>query len=149
MTAAAEAAGYTVEFRAMDSHRAGTAQGWTNPKTKQIVVDASLTPGSQAATLAHELGHVYAGHCEPENDGKYHVGEGGCRGRFEVEAESVAYILGRSQGMDMDGGKLSAQYVAGWSRHDRDALRNSAESVSKATKKVLEAVPFRNTVDEG
>lgn len=149
MTAAAEAAGYSVEFRKMDSHAAGTAQGWTDPKGKKIVVDASLSPGSQAATLAHELGHVYAGHAEPENEGKYHVGEGGCRGRFEVEAESVAYILGRSQGMAMSDGKLSAQYVAGWSRHDKDALRDSAEAVSKAAKRALESAPFRNTVHEG
>lgn len=145
MEAAATAAGYTVEYREMDSHAAGTAQGWTNPKTKQIVIDASLSDGSQAATLAHELGHVYAGHCENLDD--YHTREGGCRGRFEVEAESVAYSLTRANGMSMDGSKLSAQYVAAWSSYDRDALRESAETVAKATKKVLESTKFRNVTD--
>lgn len=148
MVAAAKKEGYTVEFREMDSHAAGTAQGWTDPRRKQIVVDASQTPGSQAATLAHELGHVYAGHCEPDNADKYHVGPGGCRGRFEVEAESVAYTLTRANGMSMDGAKLSAQYVAGWSRHDREALKESAETVSKATKKILGSAPFRNATGE-
>jgi antirestriction protein ArdC len=148
MEAAAKEAGYTVEYRKMDSHASGTAQGWTNPKSKEIVVDASLTPGSQAATLAHELGHVYAGHCEPENDGKYHVGDGGCRGRFEVEADSIAYTIQRANGVQPgQATKLTAQYVAGWSRHDKDALKDSADAVSKATKKILEAVPFRNVKD--
>lgn len=147
MVAAAEALGYTVEFREMNSHANGTAQGWTSPRDKQIVVDASQTPGSQAATLAHELGHVAAGHCDPENDGKYHVGEGGCRGRFEIEAESIAYAITRANGMSMDGSKLSAQYVAGWSKHDKDGLRESAETVAKATKKVLESGSFRNVED--
>lgn len=144
MEDAAEAAGYRVEYREMDSHREGTAQGWTDPRSKTIVIDASLTEGSQAATLAHELGHVYAGHCEPDQLGHYHVGAGGCRGRMEVEAESVSYALTRANGMSHSGAKLSAQYVAGWSRHDPAALKQSADAVSKATKKILETVRFRN-----
>jgi hypothetical protein len=147
MVAAAEKAGYSVEFRNMDSHASGTAQGWSDPQNKQIVIDADLSEGSQAATLSHELGHVYAGHCEPDAMGKYHTGVGGCRGRYEVEAESVAYSLTRSQGMSMSQAKLSAQYVAGWSRHDKNALRESAETVSKATKKILDSTTFRNLVD--
>ncbi|GAB2732560.1 ArdC-like ssDNA-binding domain-containing protein [Nocardioides pakistanensis] len=147
MVAAANRAGYEVEFRQMDSHANGTAQGWTSPREKKIVIDASLTSGSQAATLAHELGHVHAGHVDGDL-GDYHTGPGGCRGRYEVEAESVAYALGRSQGMKMDGAKLSAQYVAGWSRHDKEALRESADTVSKAVKKILTDNDFRNTVED-
>lgn len=148
LTAAAEAKGYSVEFRNLDSHARGSAQGWTDPRGKSIVIDADLTSGSQAATLAHEVGHVYAGHCEPDAKGKYHTGEGGCRGRFEVEAESVAYSLARANGMSMDGSKLSAQYVAGWSRHDKDALRESAQTVAKTTTAILTSVPFRNLTIE-
>lgn len=144
MEEAAKAAGYTVEYREMNSFATGSPQGWANPKTKEIVVDASMAPGSQAATLAHELGHVYAGHCEPEHDGKYHVGEGGCRGRFETEAESVSYALVRANGMEGNSAKLSAQYIAGWSKHDKDALRECGTAVSKATKAILESTKFRN-----
>ena len=147
MVAAADKAGYQVEFRKMDSHASGTPQGWTDPHGKMIVVDASLSEGSQAATLAHELGHVHAGHCEPDALGKYHVGADGCRGRMEVEAESVAYVLTRSNGMSMSSGKLSAQYVAGWSRHDAAALKESADTVSKAVKSILESSDFRNAED--
>ncbi len=148
LEAAAKAAGYTVEYREMNSHSNRTAQGWTDPKSKVIVVDSALSRGSVAATLAHEIGHVYAGHCDPENDGKYHVGEGGCRGRFEVEADSVAYVVQRANGVyPGQATKLTAQYVAGWSRHDKDALRESADAVSKASKAILSAVPFRSVQD--
>lgn len=148
MESAAQAAGYAVRYEEMNSHANGTAQGWTDPRSKEIVIDSALSEGSVAATLAHELGHVYAGHCEPGNLDDYHVGPGGCRGRMEVEADSVGYALLRANGVQPGNAtKLSAQYVAGWSKHDPHALRESADTVSKATKKVLESTRFRN-VDE-
>ncbi|MGL5827847.1 MAG: ArdC-like ssDNA-binding domain-containing protein [Nocardioides sp.] len=144
MVAAAEKAGYGVEFRPMDSTRSATASGWSDGRAKRIVVDSDLSPGSQAATLAHELGHVYARHCEPEHAESYAAGASGCRGRFEIEAESVAYALGRVNGMAMGDGRLSATYIAGWSRGDRELLRESGEAVSGALKGILGATKFRN-----
>lgn len=150
MEAAAAEAGYTVEYRDMDSHAAGTAQGWTDPRGKSIVIDSSQSPGSQANTLAHELGHVYAGHCEPDQAGKYHVGQGGCRGQMETEAESIAYVLTRANGMSDVNVRSSAVYAKSWARGDKDAVRSAAENVSKATKKVLYSTKFRNaTYEEG
>lgn len=144
MVTAAGEAGYTVEFREMESLSLGGAQGWSSPRTKEIVVDSSQTPASQAATLAHELGHVYAGHCDPDQSGQYHMGPGGCRGRMETEAESIAYTLGRANGMEMGAGKVSAQYVAGWSRSDPKVLRDAADTVSKSFHKIVTSTKFRN-----
>jgi hypothetical protein len=57
------------------------------------------------------------------------------RGRREVEAESVAYIVCRHHGLPTDG--YSLPYVAGWSGGDRDVVRRTAERVTACARAVL------------
>lgn len=143
MHAAAEKAGYQVEYRDLDSYNNESAHGWTDPRTKTIVVDSSMSEGSRARTLAHELGHVYAGHTE--RLGEYHNGPGGCRGSMEVEAESIGYALTRSNGMTpADSEVISAQYLQAWSRGDSKMIADSQAAIHDGYKAVMEAVAFRN-----
>lgn len=60
------------------------------------------------------------------------------RGRREVEAESVAYIVCRHAGLATD--DYSLPYVAGWSGGDRDVVRETAERVTGCARTVLRGV---------
>jgi antirestriction protein ArdC len=107
LSAQVEATGFTLERHDI----AGTANGTTDFGSRLVTVDAGLSPAQAAKTLAHELAHVLL-HTGTE----YALG---CRGRAEVEAESVAYSLiwtgvparprsarhGRRTGLRMDRGR--------------------------------------------
>ncbi len=110
------AAGYSIERG--DCHG---ANGYTDPLTKAVRVRADVDDAQACKTLAHELGHIVCGHC---NDGAdYH----GCRGRAEVEAESVAYIVAAASNMSTDG--YSLPYVARWAAGDPKVVRDTADRV--------------------
>ena len=75
---------------------------------------------------------------EPANrPGEHH------RGRREVEAESVAFIVCHHHGLASDG--YSLPYVAGWSGGDRDIVRQTAERVTGCARAVLAAVDGAGT----
>lgn len=107
----------------------GTANGWTKFDTNEVRVADSLSPAQACKTLAHELAHTIL-HREVD----YH----GCRGRWEVEAESVAYIVAAASGMDTDG--YSLPYVAKWSAGDVSLVKETAERVVKTAKTILAAM---------
>jgi antirestriction protein ArdC len=130
--------GFTVAYEEIP----GSAEGYTSPRSKRVVVDASLPAGSRAAVLAHELGHIAAGHLERTDE--YHTGHGGQRGVMELEAESIAYSLCRANGLSTAQGGVSATYIAGWTRNEPDAIKESAERVSKTVKGILSAGTWRN-----
>lgn len=148
LTSAATAAGFTVRYEDMSSYEKGSAHGWADPEKKEIVVDSSMTPAERAKTLSHEVGHVYAGHCEPDHMAAYGTSSvGGCRGESEVVADSVAYQLMRLNGMSDEGLSGRAHYAWGWAGGDVEVLRQATDSIDKATKKVLAATEFRNLSD--
>ena len=142
LTAATEAAGFTVEFR--DLSKEGGRRGYTSFAEKKVVVDSSTSAGTQATTLAHELGHIACGHGDQMDE--YHSGHGGERGRMEVEAESFAYTLSRINGMETPA-KASSEYVAGWARGDKKELTKAADVVAKSVKSVLgDGKGWRNAI---
>jgi hypothetical protein len=63
----------------------GQANGYTDPATRVVRVRTDVTDAQAAKTLAHELAHIVCGHT---TDLPTYLT---CRGRCEVEAESVAY----------------------------------------------------------
>ncbi len=87
-----------------------------------------------ARVLAHELAHLECGHCE---HGGY-----SCRGRCEVEAESVAWLISAHFGLDT--GSYSLPYVAGWA-HAADRagavskVRAAFAAVTTAHRRILAA----------
>jgi antirestriction protein ArdC len=135
--------GYEVSYEEIT----GGAHGYTSPTEKRVVIDSRLTPGSQAATLAHELGHIQAGHMERISE--YHTGHGGHRGAIEVEAESVAYALCRNAGMKTPA-ETAGTYVAGWARAERDpeVVKKSAQAVCKAVKEILSDPAWKQDDEE-
>ena len=93
--------GYTVE-----RGDCGTANGVTHPATATVRVRADVDDAQAVKTLAHELGHVLL-HTGPGTDGVP-----ACRGTAEVEAESLAYIVATSHGMDTSA--YTFPYLATW-----------------------------------
>lgn len=135
------AEGFTVSYEQIP----GSAQGFTDPKTKRVVIDQQLGEADRAVTLAHELGHIMCGHAteDGDEDGRtYTTSHGGKRGEMEVEAESFAYVLAKLNGMQTHQ-KAASTYVAGWQRHEPDAIRKVGERLSKAFKRTM-THPWRN-----
>lgn len=111
----------------------GGEDGYTDFAAKRI----QISPGSarhQALTLAHEVAHVSLGH--GDRRGEYHTGTAGRRSEMEIEAESTAYVVARSWGLD-DAGRSSFGYIEHWARGDRDKVRGLADKVIKAARSIV------------
>jgi hypothetical protein len=62
----------------------------------------------------------------------------GCRGRAEIEAESVAYSLCQSAGLTT--AVYSFGYVAHWSGGDPAAVKETAERVVTTARSILDRI---------
>lgn len=106
----------------------GSANGYSRPPAApgdpiRVVVDSELSPAQAAKTALHEAAHVLAGHLD--DDYSEYLAH---RGRYEVEAESIAYVVAGLLGMDTSA--YSTGYVAHWAeRADSDVLRETAARV--------------------
>lgn len=134
------AAGFSIEFEEMSGSQRGYS---TRDGGNRIVLRKGMTPGTEAKVLAHELAHVKAGHLDHLDE--YHQGHNGKRGQMEVEAESIAYILCRSNGMETVG-EITGTYVAGWAGGNVDVVRAAGETVSKTAKLILEEQEWQNAL---
>src|SRR5690625_341051 len=81
------------------------ANGMTDYTAKTVAVRENMDPAAQVKTLAHELGHVLM-HGPDQEDARQHRGIG------EVEAESVALMIGAAHHMDTTG--YTIPYVSTW-----------------------------------
>ncbi|MEJ7648204.1 MAG: ArdC-like ssDNA-binding domain-containing protein [Nakamurella sp.] len=138
---AVAATGYRVEYR---TELPGGSEGYTDGVNKLVVIDSKAVAGNQVSTLAHELGHIMAGHME--RTGEYHTGHGGQRGAMEIEAESIASVLCGLNGLRTK--EDFGRYVAGWGSTDPEQVRKSGEVVQKTVKAILASNNFRN-LEEG
>jgi hypothetical protein len=111
------------------------ANGITDFAARTVQVRADMDEAARVKTLAHEAGHVLL-HDPTVEPGVTALGLGH-RGRAEVEAESVAYVLTSAYGMDPSG--YSLQYVTSWAGTDRPAevVRATARRVVSAAHEVL------------
>ncbi len=103
--------------------------GITSPTTRAVVVDEELEPAQRTKTTVHELAHVLM-----------HAGSPGfeCRGRVEVEAESVAFVVCRAAGLDTS--EYSVPYVARWAQSTDDLPRTllvTAEAIVRTSRRIL------------
>jgi hypothetical protein len=89
----------------------GSTNGLYNRETRVIRINAHRTRAQQAKTLAHELAHSIL------HEGGYAATP---RELAELEAESVAYIVCGTEGLDS--GDYSFGYVAGWSGGGEQAI---------------------------
>lgn len=133
-------AGYTYKVSVIDDYRDGKGTlGYTDPRTKRIVVDHRLSDAQKASTIAHELGHVHCGHVDADySEYLQH------RGRMETEAESVAYMVNRARGMSRSqADSFSPGYIAGWSRGKPEVITGAMERATKAFNKIMDG-PWPN-----
>jgi hypothetical protein len=117
--------GYTLEHGDCSG-----ANGYTDPTRRVVRVRADVDDAQAVKTLAHELGHLECGHVE---DLPTYLT---CRGRCEVEAESVAYLVLAAHGLDASG--YTFAYVAGWVGGDLTRVRQAAETVTRAARTILD-----------
>ena len=113
----------------------GTANGITNWLTRTVTIRADLSPPQTVKTALHELGHVLA-HSPTDP----HAVEA-CRGTKEVEAESIAYIVAHTLGLDT--GRYSFGYVAHWADHTdtpNEIVQATAETVLRHARSILKAL---------
>jgi hypothetical protein len=124
LTAAADTLGVTV--RLVSENR------WTDGEAKGICEQLSLVDmqprvevrdwengADLARTLIHEYAHALL-HFDDDNDTE--------RSKREIEAEAVAYVVGRYCGLDTSG---SAFYVAAWASDDPVGLRERLGRISR------------------
>lgn len=130
------ASGVSVEFRAI----ANGANGYTCPADDQagqpvrVVIEERNHPAQQAKTAIHEAAHLILGHLADEP--AEYVAH---RGRYEVEAESVAYVLAGMLGLDSS--DYSTGYVATWAeRVEDDVIKETAGRVLAAVHTLAEAL---------
>jgi hypothetical protein len=116
--------GFTLERAELE----GTANGCTDFTTRTVTIRGSLSPAQAAKTLAHELAHVLL-----HSGTEYATG---CRGRAEVEAESVAYVVCQAAGLVTSG--YSFGYVAHWSGGEPTVIHETADRVVTCARSVLD-----------
>ena len=97
------------------------------PGDAKILICDSLEPAHQLKTLIHELAHAMLDHGKSEKP--RHV--------LELEAESAAYIVSDSLGLDTSG--YSFAYLAGWADNPEEIM-TAAECACKLSDKMLEAI---------
>ena len=152
LTEQVQARGFTVS-----RGECGAANGLTHYLDRTVTVRPDVDDAQAVKTLAHELAHVLlhtptaltvgavpglvrtAGDpaWPPPPAGSF---AGQCRGRLEVEAESLAYLVATAHGLDT--GAYTFRYVAGWASEvdgvDLDqVVRGTANRVLAAAKIVL------------
>ncbi|MFC5931522.1 ImmA/IrrE family metallo-endopeptidase [Cryobacterium melibiosiphilum] len=121
--------GWTVEREKI----AGAANGYmTMDGTQRVVIDADLSPAQAAKTALHEAAHVLL-HADDE-PGEYVEH----RGIKETEAESVAYIVAGTLGLDTS--DYSVGYVAGWSNCEAATIKATAANVLRAAYALADAL---------
>ena len=120
----------------------GEAGGWTDFSSNKVVISDKATDAEAARTLAHEAAHIALDHGGRAS--AYHMRPGGERPTMEIEAESVAYVLGRQYGMGTIGAK-SFEYIDVWAQGDAEKVKATANAVASGVKTVLDGIKAART----
>jgi hypothetical protein len=128
LLAAADEVGVIVDVVSSDAWPHGDADGVCRhvDDTPHIQVQEA-DPAAVAGTLLHEYAHALLHDPVDTAD----------REARELEAEAVAYVVGRHFGLEMDG---SALYLAAWSDDDADRLLERCERIREASTTVIDGV---------
>ena len=130
-------AGYTYEEADIPGCRPSTGDGtlgFTDPRSRRIVVDQRLSDAQKASTIAHELGHVHCGHVDRDySEYQRH------RGQMETEAEVVAFMVCRRRGATREQVEaFSPGYIAGWSHGDPAVMRKALDRAVHAQNVIMD-----------
>ncbi len=129
----------------------GGANGLTDFLSREVAVRTDMDEAAQVKTLAHELGHVLL-HAPPENalstelaaDATLH------RGIAEVEAESIALMVGAVHGLDTT--SYTVPYVSTWAasvagKSPIEVVQATAERVRSASLGILDQLDTQKVGD--
>lgn len=133
LAAQVHAAGFDL-LRVPDEASIRGANGMTDYGLKSVSVRENMAPAAQVKTLAHELGHVLM-HGPDQPEARQHRGIG------EVEAESVALMIGAAHGMDTSG--YTIPYVSTWAvqvdgKEPVEIVKATGERVRAAAVQILD-----------
>jgi hypothetical protein len=112
------------------------ANGYTDPDRRIVVIGRDLAPEHAAKTLIHEAAHINLPHIDDVSQYRQH------RGRMEVEAESVAYIVAGLRSLDTSA--YSIGYITGWANEDLDLVRETAARVLRCAQTLAQLTDERN-----
>ncbi|WOF21932.1 ArdC-like ssDNA-binding domain-containing protein [Microbacterium betulae] len=135
LAALVEAEGFAV-LRVEHEGMIRGANGLTDYANRTVAVRTNMDDAAQVKTLAHELAHV-------KLHGPHNPGATGHRGIGEVEAESVALMIGAAHGMDTTA--YTIPYVSGWAgtvedKEPTEVVQATGERVRKAAGTILDAL---------
>ena len=133
LVARVEAEGFTV-LRVPHEGMIHGANGVTDFGARTVAVRENMDAAAQVKTLAHELAHVLL-HGPDNLDAAQHRGIG------EVEAESVALMIGAAHGMDTS--SYTIPYVTGWAgnvngKSPVEVVQATGERVRKTAAAILD-----------
>ena len=111
---------------------AGSANGYTAPDDRRVVVDTGMSPAQTAKTALHEAAHAVLHSEEDHSEYLTH------RGIKETEAESAAYVVAGLLGLDT--ADYTIGYVAGWSGADAEVIKATAANVQRAANTIYDAI---------
>lgn len=116
----------------------GGANGRTDFTNRTVVVRADMDDLQMVKTLSHELAHIDLGHEDRMDAAGWHRGIG------EVEAESVALMIGAAH--SIDSAAYTIPYVAGWAGSVKDktpaeVVQATGERVRKTAAAILDVLP--------
>lgn len=116
----------------------GRVNGYASPDGQRVVIEAELSPAQAAKTALHEAAHIALGHTS--QDYSEYVAH---RGRCEVEAESVAYVLAGIFGLDTSA--YSVGYLAHWiGQASTDLIQETAAHVLTTAHTLATALDNQN-----
>lgn len=138
----ARAAGFEV-LRVPHEGMIDGANGVTDFETHTVAVRENMDDAAQVKTLAHELAHVLL-HDPGQDEARHH------RGIAEIEAESVALMIGAAHGMDTSG--YTIPYVAGWAanvdgKEPVEIVQATGERVRKTASEILDQLDTAQVAD--
>ena len=126
----ADELGVDVRIVPADEWEHGAAEGVCterSPHSLQPLVEVQdrENQADLAVTLIHEYAHALL---------HFDVNDGTERTKREVEAEAVAYIVGRYCGLDTSG---SAFYLAAWNSDDTEVIQERLERISRTAEELI------------
>ncbi len=132
LTVAADTLGVTARIVDVADWVYGDAKGVCTQRSLHDltpVVEAKARPNQAdlAITLIHEYAHALL-HFDIDDAE---------RSKREVEAEAVAYIVGRFFGLDTSG---SAFYLAAWRNDDPDMIQDRLDRISSTAQDIIDVV---------
>ncbi len=112
----------------------GGCLGYYDPSAHSIGIKSGMSLARKAHVLSHEIAHslLHRGVAEVDGRNPAHLS----RGIKELEAESVAYIICTSVGLDV--GTSSFGYIADWNKKEtKKELTESAKRIASTAKGII------------